>query len=210
MNGHIWVNNNETGGACFSICFPEGNGVPAQIPNTVQGFTNATKALSDFRKISYKSIRVLLVDDSSKSQFWHQSSSENKPYLKTSNTFRSIADIVDFLLFLCVKISHPPYLAINLKVLERMLQRLGVGEIVTTNDASDAVDSLLAETNPKRLPNLILSDIQMPGMDGFEFITHLREMTHFKEPPIVMACTGTYTFVYVCGVCVPVRDFYAG
>jgi CheY-like chemotaxis protein len=80
---------------------------------------------------------------------------------------------------------------INLKVLERMLQRLGVGEIVAMSDASEAVDALLAENNPNRLPNIILSDLQMPGMDGFAFIAHLREMTQFRVPPIVMACTGT-------------------
>lgn len=72
-----------------------------------------------------------------------------------------------------------------------MLHRLGVRDVVAMSSASDAVDALQAEKDPSRLPSLILSDLQMPGMDGYGFIAHLREMAHFREPPIVMACTGT-------------------
>ena len=35
-------------------------------------------------------------------------------------------------------------------------------------------------------PHLIILDISMPKMDGFEVLTHLRQMQEMKEVPIVM------------------------
>jgi CheY-like chemotaxis protein len=172
MNGHIWVNNDERGGACFTICFPEGDPLPVLEPNNViRDFSKPATDLSEPRKACYRAIRVLLVDDSSKSH------GEFFLFGISTNNWLTVATFSTT--------------GINLKVLQRMLQRLGVSEVVAMNDASEAVEVLLAENNPNRLPNLILSDLQMPGMDGFGFIAHLREITHFREPPIVMACTGT-------------------
>lgn len=38
----------------------------------------------------------------------------------------------------------------------------------------------------ERRPSLILLDLMMPEMDGFEFVSHLREVTEWKDIPVVV------------------------
>jgi CheY-like chemotaxis protein len=79
---------------------------------------------------------------------------------------------------------------INLKVLQRMLVRLGVQQIEAFNDGNKALAYLRGIDDAKSLPNLILSDLHMPNLDGFALIAQLREMTRYETPPVVMACSG--------------------
>lgn len=66
------------------------------------------------------------------------------------------------------------------KVTARLLTRYGY-DVVTARDGLDAV-ALLEE----RRPELILLDIEMPRMDGFEFAAHVREHPEFGDIPIIM------------------------
>ncbi|OOC09273.1 hybrid sensor histidine kinase/response regulator, partial [Thioalkalivibrio halophilus] len=66
------------------------------------------------------------------------------------------------------------------KVTARLLTRRGY-EVVTARDGLDAV-TLLDE----RRPHLILLDVEMPRMDGFEFAAHVREHPEFHAVPIIM------------------------
>lgn len=54
-------------------------------------------------------------------------------------------------------------------------------EVFTTNSGIEALTWL--ESN---LPDLILSDIQMPKMDGFELLQELRLNGYTKHTPIIM------------------------
>jgi len=54
-------------------------------------------------------------------------------------------------------------------------------EVFTTNSGTEALTWL--ETN---LPDLILSDIQMPSMDGFELLQEIRLKGYTKHTPIIM------------------------
>ncbi|MGC3982142.1 MAG: response regulator [Steroidobacteraceae bacterium] len=51
---------------------------------------------------------------------------------------------------------------------EIMLRRAGFGgEVIVCESGEAAIDYL--RTHPDKLPELVLLDINMPGMDGFEF-----------------------------------------
>ena len=66
------------------------------------------------------------------------------------------------------------------KVTERFLQRNGMRS-VTAKDGLDAI-SVLQDGKP----DLILLDIEMPRMDGYEFATHVRNDARFSDVPIIM------------------------
>jgi CheY-like chemotaxis protein len=56
-------------------------------------------------------------------------------------------------------------------------------EIVTASDSADVVD-LIDEINP----DLVISDIMMPGMDGYTFLRHIRkDKTPASLPVIIMS-----------------------
>jgi CheY-like chemotaxis protein len=57
-------------------------------------------------------------------------------------------------------------------------------EIVTTSDSANVVD-LIDEINP----DLVISDIMMPGMDGYTFVRHIRKENTQKSLPIIIMST---------------------
>jgi chemosensory pili system protein ChpA (sensor histidine kinase/response regulator) len=66
------------------------------------------------------------------------------------------------------------------RVTQRLLERNGM-RVLTAKDGVDAV-SLLQEN----LPDIILLDIEMPRMDGYEVAAHVRNDPRLKLIPIVM------------------------
>ncbi|MFQ6007013.1 MAG: response regulator, partial [Woeseia sp.] len=66
------------------------------------------------------------------------------------------------------------------RVMERFLERNGM-RVVTAKDGLDAV-SLLQDNKP----DIILLDIEMPRMDGYEFASHVRNDERFSDVPIIM------------------------
>jgi chemosensory pili system protein ChpA (sensor histidine kinase/response regulator) len=66
------------------------------------------------------------------------------------------------------------------RVTQRLLERNGM-RVVTAKDGVDAV-SLLQEN----MPDIILLDIEMPRMDGYEVAAHVRNDPRLKHIPIVM------------------------
>jgi len=66
------------------------------------------------------------------------------------------------------------------RVTERFLQRNGL-RVVTAKDGLDAI-AVLADNKP----DVILLDIEMPRMDGYEFASHVRNDTRLAGIPIIM------------------------
>ncbi|OIR17601.1 gliding motility regulatory protein [mine drainage metagenome] len=71
------------------------------------------------------------------------------------------------------------------KVLSRVLEREGF-EVVTANDGMDAIMKLQSIT-----PDIILTDIEMPRMDGFEFSRHVRDNESTATTPLIIISSRT-------------------
>ncbi|MFZ6029535.1 MAG: response regulator, partial [Chloroflexota bacterium] len=71
----------------------------------------------------------------------------------------------------------------NAFALSRLLSEKGVKMHIAPN-ATRALEDI---ENPEKLPevHLILTDIMMPGMDGYEFIRALRQQPRFRNLPIL-------------------------
>ncbi|HOY70945.1 MAG TPA: Hpt domain-containing protein [Methylotenera sp.] len=71
------------------------------------------------------------------------------------------------------------------KVLSRVLEREDF-EVITANDGMDAIQKLQDTT-----PDIILTDIEMPRMDGFEFSRHVRDNSVTKNIPLIVISSRT-------------------
>lgn len=72
------------------------------------------------------------------------------------------------------------------KILRRVLQQaeIPLGQIYEAGDGIEAVESL-----KKQPVQLILSDINMPNMDGLQFLTELKGNAEWKDVPVIMITT---------------------
>jgi chemosensory pili system protein ChpA (sensor histidine kinase/response regulator) len=66
------------------------------------------------------------------------------------------------------------------RVMERFLQRNGM-RVVTAKDGLDAISAL-----SENKPDIILLDIEMPRMDGYEFASQVRNDERVSDVPIIM------------------------
>ena len=71
-------------------------------------------------------------------------------------------------------------------ILQRVLRQtnLNLGEIKEAADGIEAVEILKDRTF-----GLILSDINMPRMDGLQLLARIKEMDHLKNVPVIMIST---------------------
>jgi two-component system chemotaxis response regulator CheY len=72
------------------------------------------------------------------------------------------------------------------KILQRVLRQtdLNLGEIHEAGDGTEAVEILKHRTF-----GLILSDINMPQMDGLQLLARIKETEHLKNVPVIMITT---------------------
>ena len=72
------------------------------------------------------------------------------------------------------------------KILQRVLRQtdINLGEIREAGDGTEAVEILKT-----RGFGLILSDINMPQMDGLQLLARIKEMDHLKSVPVIMITT---------------------
>ncbi|MBI5918824.1 MAG: Hpt domain-containing protein [Nitrosomonadales bacterium] len=72
------------------------------------------------------------------------------------------------------------------KITTRFLMRAGY-QVITAKDGVDALEQLAAGA----MPNVMLLDIEMPRMDGFELTKQLRRDAKTRELPIIMITSRT-------------------
>src|SRR3546814_14168488 len=71
------------------------------------------------------------------------------------------------------------------KVTGRVLERHNF-EVLTAKDGIDALERM-----EERVPDLMLLDIEMPRMDGYELATQLKDDPRLRDLPIVMITSRT-------------------
>ncbi len=71
------------------------------------------------------------------------------------------------------------------KVTSRVLEKQDM-EVFTAKDGLDALEQL-----QERQPDVMLLDIEMPRMDGYELATHMRNDERLKQIPIIMITSRT-------------------
>lgn len=79
------------------------------------------------------------------------------------------------------------------KILQRVLRQAEVplGTVYEAGDGKEALELLKQQT-----VGLVLSDINMPNMDGLEFLTKVRAEQSWQNLPVVMVSTeGTHAKV---------------
>jgi chemosensory pili system protein ChpA (sensor histidine kinase/response regulator) len=71
------------------------------------------------------------------------------------------------------------------KITSRLLSRSGY-QVLTAKDGVDALEQL-----KEALPDVMLLDVEMPRMDGFELTKRLRQDSRTKDLPIIMITSRT-------------------
>lgn len=65
----------------------------------------------------------------------------------------------------------------------------GSVNLMTADDGLDALQ--LLNSSPAKLPGLIILDINMPRMNGIEFLRHIRKPGKFSDIPVVIFSTAS-------------------
>ncbi|MEW5797091.1 MAG: response regulator [Candidatus Zixiibacteriota bacterium] len=70
------------------------------------------------------------------------------------------------------------------RIIINTLKRAGFNHVIEASDGKDALAKMKVEK-----PNFVITDWNMPEMDGLTFITALRAMDEYKELPVLMVTT---------------------
>ncbi|NQZ00307.1 MAG: response regulator [Bdellovibrionales bacterium] len=69
------------------------------------------------------------------------------------------------------------------------LNRLGFKKITTAEDANEAMKKLNASYETETPITLVLSDLNMPGPSGLDFLKQVRSIANFKGLPFLLVTT---------------------
>lgn len=70
------------------------------------------------------------------------------------------------------------------RIIINTLKRAGFEDVIEASDGKDALAKMKVEK-----VNFIITDWNMPEMDGLSFVTHLRGIAEYKSLPILMVTT---------------------
>lgn len=75
-------------------------------------------------------------------------------------------------------------------IVRRSLNELGIANpLIRKKDGEEALEYLIARSD--RRPCVILLDLNMPRMNGFEFLRHIKTRPELKDIPVVVVSTST-------------------
>jgi two-component system, chemotaxis family, chemotaxis protein CheY len=69
------------------------------------------------------------------------------------------------------------------------LRRLGFIKMETAGDANEAFSKLVQQSRTNSPFTIILSDLNMPGPSGIDFLKQIRDTDKFKELPFILITT---------------------
>lgn len=70
------------------------------------------------------------------------------------------------------------------RIIINTLKRAGYENVIEAADGKDALAKMAVEK-----PNFIITDWNMPEMDGLAFVTKIRSTAEYKELPVLMVTT---------------------
>jgi len=70
------------------------------------------------------------------------------------------------------------------RIIINTLKRAGFEDVIEACDGKDALAKMQVEK-----PNFVITDWNMPEMDGLTFVSNLRSSPEFKDVPILMVTT---------------------
>ena len=76
----------------------------------------------------------------------------------------------------------------------RKLSESRLGEFLEENgyktyEAGDAIEGLGVLEDMKTIKKIIVSDLNMPGLNGLDFIEQARKYDHFRDVPVLICTT---------------------
>ncbi len=74
-------------------------------------------------------------------------------------------------------------------LIENMLYEIGFKNVATFDNGLDAFDDIVAKSEEGNPYNLVLSDWNMPGMSGLEFLKKVRSNKKIGDLPFLMVTT---------------------
>ena len=73
------------------------------------------------------------------------------------------------------------------------LERVGVEPILTLEAAHNVFAYLQSVERDEDLPRLIITDLNMPGISGYELLQALRTMSRYCHIPVIICSTSSYS-----------------
>ena len=75
------------------------------------------------------------------------------------------------------------------RMIVETLQKMGFSKISTAGEANDAMDKLTKSFDQGTPFTLILSDLNMPGPSGLDFLQNLKGIENYKSIPFILVTT---------------------
>ena len=92
--------------------------------------------------------------------------------------------------------------AVVLKMLQKVLDKMYDLHLFTTGQ-----EALQYLSDKKRTPDLIILDIEMPKMDGYEVLSMIRQLDHLADVPVIFLTSNSDKYHVVRAVADGAQDY---